>query len=326
MTVMNRSLRYWAVGGVPFILLHSGCFGGKAPSILPETQLRAETSLNRGIRAEKRGDSVAAEELLNRSLSISSSIEDYPARTTALINLARFYRQRHDLLKAETCIDQAIAITKTDSILYAEVAYEKALIELAHGRTATSLEWVQKAIAGEQGDMLGSRLNLAARIQLARGMGKEAVELARKALNENRSAGQTEEEANSLRILGIAARNENDFDRGAELLQEALQIDRQIGKSSKVAADLRELAETARRAGKLKESAMYLERAYEVNRAAGRLGQAIENQESLAGVYSAAGEEQMAVRARETARKLAVPDVIQQPGNSSATINPSSRP
>lgn len=326
MTVMNRSLRYWMLGGVPFILLQSGCFGGKAPSFLPETRLRAETSLSRGIRAEQRGDSIAAEELLNRSLSISSSIEDDPARTAALINLARLYRQRHDLLKAETSIDRAIAITNTDSRLYSEVAYEKALIELARGRMAPALEWAQKAIAAERGDMLGSRLNLAARVQLLRGRWKEADELARKALDENRTAGQAEEEANSLRILGIVARNENNLDRGAQLQQEALQIDKQIGKSSKVAADLGELAETSRKAGKLRESATYLERAYEVNRAGGRLRQALENQESLAVVYTAMGEEQLAARAHEAARRLAVPEVIQQPGSSSATINPSSKP
>jgi tetratricopeptide (TPR) repeat protein len=325
-TVMNRSLRYWVLGGVPFILLQSGCFGGKAPSVLPETQLRAETSLNRGIRAEQRGDSIAAEELLNRSLSISSSIEDDPARTVALINLARLYRQRQDLLKAEACIDHAIAIINTDSGLHAEVAYEKALIELGQGRTATALEWAQKAITAERGNMLGSRLNLAARIQLVRGTWKEAGELARKALNESRSDGQTEEEANSLRILGVVARNENDFNRGSQLLQEALQIDKQIGKSSKVAADLGELAETSRKAGKLRESATYLERAYEVNRAGGRLRQAMENQESLAEVYTAMGEEQLAARAHEAARRFAVPEVLQQPGSSSATINPSSRP
>jgi tetratricopeptide (TPR) repeat protein len=324
--VMNRLLWYWVLGGVPFMLLQSGCFGAKAPSVHPETQLRAETTLYRGIRAEQRGDSSAAEELLIRSLSISSSIEDDPARTMALINLARLYRQRHELPKAESCIDQAVAISKVDSRLYAEVAYEKALLELAQGRTATALEWAQKAITGERGDMLGSRLNLAARIQLVSGTWKEADELARKALAENRSVRQAEEEANSLRIMGIVARNENDFDRGALLLQEALQIDKRIGKSSKIAADLGELAETARSAGKLRESAVYLERAYEVNRSVGRLRQAMENLEKLAGVYTAVGEEQMAARAREAARRLAVTDMIQQPGSSSATINPSSRP
>ena len=91
-----------------------------------------------------------------------------------------------------------------------------------------------------------------------------------------------------------------------------MQIDKRIGKNCKIAADLGELAETARSAGKQRESAAYLERAsYEVNLAGGRLRQAMENQ---------------ATRARETARKLVIPDVTQNPGSSSATTNPSSRP
>jgi tetratricopeptide (TPR) repeat protein len=323
---MIRQLRYWIVRGAPFLLLQAGCFGGAGQSARPEAQLQAETSLSRGIRAEHRGDSLEAERLLTQALTVSSSIEDYPAETMALINLARLYRLRPDLLKAEIRINQAITLTEKDPHHAAEAAYEKALIELDKNSQATALEWARKAIAAEQGNALGSRLNLAARIQLARGIWSDAEALAAKALVETRSARQAEEEANSLRVLGIVARNEQKYDRGAQFLLEALQIDKRIGKNRKIAADLGELAETARSDGKLKESAAYLERAYEVNRAGGRLRQAKENQERLAGVYAQLGDDQKATRARETARMLAIPDAVQQPAGSSATINPSSSP
>ena len=323
---MSRPLRCCLRVSPLFLLLQAGCFGGTAPPARPEAQLRAETALSRGIRAEQKGDSLEAERFLTQSLTISSSIEDNPARSMELINLARLYRLRPDLLKAEKYIDQAIATTEIDPRFSAEATYEKALIELAKGSPATALEWAQKAIAAELGNALGIRLNLAARIQLVRGAWNDAETLAGKALIENRAAGQAEEEANSLRILGVIARNEKNHDRGAQLLQEALQIDKRIGKNSKIAADLTELAETARSAGKLRESATYLERAYEVNLAGGRVRQAIENQQRLAAVYSTTGEEDKAARARETAGKLEIPNVVQQPGSSSATINPSSRP
>jgi tetratricopeptide (TPR) repeat protein len=310
----------------PFLLLQAGCFGGASQSARPEAQLLAETSLSRGIRAEHRGDSLEAERLLTQALTVSSSIEDYPAQSVALINLARLYRLNPDLQKAETFIDQAITVSEKDPRHAAEAAYEKALIDLAKDSPATALEWARKAIAAEQGNALGSRLNLAARIQLARGMWSDAGTLAAKALVESRSAGQAEEEANSLRIMGIVARNEKKYDQGAQLLQEALQIDKRIGKNSKIAADLGELAETARSEGKLKESAAYLERAFEVNRAGGRLRQAKENQERLAVVYAQLGEDQKATRALETAGKLAIPVAIPQPAGRSATISPSSRP
>ena len=311
---------------VPLLLLPAGCFGGKSQPARPEAQLRAETALSRGIRAQQKGDPGEAEKLLIESLTTSSSIEDYPARATALINLARLYRLQHDLLKAETCIDRALATTGIDTRLSSEAAYEKALLELAKDNPATALEWAQKAIAAEKGPALGSRLNLAARIQLVRGKWSEADALAGKALSENRSAGQAEEEANSLRILGIVARNEKQYDRGAQFLQEALQIDKRIGKSGKIAVDLGELAVTARNGGKLKESANYLERAYEINLAAGRLRQAMENQLTLAGMYMTLGEEHKATSARETARKLESQVAPHGPGGSSVTINPSSSP
>jgi len=323
---MNRPSCYCLWASPLFVLLLAGCFGGKAQPARPEAQLRAETALSRGIRAEQKGDSPEAEKQLAQSLSLSTSVEDYPARATALINLSRLHRLQHDLPKAETSIELALAIAGIDSRLLAEAAYEKALLELARDRPEAALEWANKAIAAERGGALGSRLNLAARIQLVRGRWSDADALARKALDENRSAGQTEEEANSLRILGIVARNEKKYDRGIQFLQEALLIDKRIGKSGKIAADLVELAETARNAGNLRESAVYLERAYEVNLAGGRLRQALENQESLSGVYTTLGEEDKASRARETARKLESQAAAQAPGGSSATINPSSRP
>jgi tetratricopeptide (TPR) repeat protein len=317
--------RLWLIS--PIILLLSGCFGGKAQTARPEALLRAETAFNRGVRAEQKGDSSEAEKLLVQSLSISTSVEDNPARTRTLIQLARLYRLRHDLTKAETCIDQALAaVSGTDPHLAVEAAYEKALLELASGRPDTALEWANRAITAERGNALGRRLNLAGRIQLVRGKWSEAGAIAGKALSENRSAGQAEEEANSLRILGIVARNGKNYGPGMRFLQEALQIDKRIGKSSKIAADLEELAVTSREAGNLSDSAAYLERAYEVNLAGGRLRQAVKNQESLAGVYTALGDKLKATRAGETARKLESQSAPQTPGSSSTTINPSSSP
>ena len=325
-TAMNRPLWYRIVSGAPFIVLLAGCFGRQTHTARSEAQLRAETALNRGIRAEQKGDRIEAEQFLLQSLTTSSSIEDYPARATALINLARLYRLRHELPKAESSIDQALATTEIDPRFSAEAAYEKALIELAKGSPDTALEWAQKAISAEHGNALGSRLNLAARIQLVRGKWSDADALAGKALNANRTAGQPEEEANSLRVLGIVARHEKKPDPGARFLQEALLIDKRIGKNSKIAADLEELAETARDVGNLKESASYLERACEVNLAGGRLREAMGNQKALTGIYTSLGDDKKAAQARETARKLELQVAPQNPGSSSATINPSSKP
>lgn len=319
MTAMSSLPRHSSFLLVPLALLLCGCLGTRQAS-RPETQLRAETALARAIRAEQKKDSREAEQLLVQSLDLSSSIEDYPARATALINLARLSRQRHEQQKAESYISRALESAEKAPLLASELYYEKALVELSGNRADSSLEWAQKAIAAERGPELGSRLNLAARIQLARGRTEEAEALAGKGLGENRSAGLEEEEANSLRILGTAARERKDFIRGMQLLQEALKIDKWIGKSSKIAADLEELSGTAQSAGDLKESAEWLERAYEVHRAGGRPERARENLKALEAIYTSLGELSKAARAREKAG----PD--QPPAKSPETTSPSKRP
>jgi tetratricopeptide (TPR) repeat protein len=308
------------------VLLLAGCLGGSVQPVRSDTLLRAEAALNRGIRAQEQGDAITAERFLTQALALSSSVEDYPLKTTALINLARLNRLRHDLPKAGIFIDQALAAAAAAPRLSAEAAFEKALLELAKDDPVTAMVWVQKSITAQQGSTLGRSLNLAGRIQVVSGKWSEAEALAGKALYENRSAGEFEEQANSLRILGIVARNQKNYAAAGTFLQEAVQIDKRIGKSGKIAADLEELAATARSAGNLKESASYLERAYELHQAGGRFRQAGQNQEALAGVYAALGEELKANSARETARILSIRDGAQQTGNPLTTISPSSRP
>ena len=232
----------------------------------------------------------------------------------------------NDLAKAELYLDQALIAPSSDARVAAEAAHEKALLELSKGNPSQALEWAQRAIAAEQGSLRGARHNLAGRIQLALGNWSAADSFARSALVENRSAAQAEEEANSLRIMGIVARNQKKYAEGVFVLQEALKIDKRIGKSVKIAADLEELAKMSRNAGSLKESALYLERSYDVNFSAGRLPQAILNQEALAGIYTLLGDVPKAAKSRDTARKLAVQSKSQQPSGSSVTIKPSSNP
>lgn len=326
MTAMNSRRLLYAGCCLAFNLLLAGCFGGKSPVLRAESQQRADTALSRGIRAEQKGNIPEADQLLSEALTISSSIEDDPARITALINLARHHRLHNDLTSAEMYIDRALAIAANNLPFSTETAYEKALIELSKGSPDTALVWTQKSIDAEHGNVLGSRLNLAARIQLARGAWGEAGALAGKALGVTRAAGQAEEEANSLRIMGVVARYGKRYEAGLQFFQEALLIDKRIGKSGKIAADLEELAATAQNAGRLVESAAYLERACEVNRSGGRLRQAQQNQTALVDMYTALGEPLKADLAREKARKLALTNGSQRPGNSSTTINPSSRP
>lgn len=323
---MNNRRRLELLACAAFTMLLAGCFGGKGPALRSETGQRAETALIRGVRAEHKGNIQEAERFLSEALAASTSIEDLPVRTAALINLARLHRLQQELSKAGPFINRALDLLTAKSALFAEAVHEKALLELARGNAPAALDWALQAIASEQENLVGSRRNLAARIQLELGNFSAADVLARTALNENRAAEQAEEEANSLRIMGIIARDGKKYLEAGQFLQNALAIDKNIGSSSKIAADLEELATTSRLAGNLKESTHYLDRAHDVNLAAGRLRKAQLNQEALAEAYLLLGETLKADKASESARQLGAQIGPQQPTKPSATINPSNKP
>lgn len=243
------------------LLFLSGCTGGQS-AVRSDTHLLADKTLNRGIRAEQKGDLPAAETFLLQSLATSRSIEDYPGQAMALINLARLHRLKHEQPQAEEYADRALTVAAKAPTIQAEAAYEKALVELSLGQNDSALQWAQKSLAAEQEDKRrGSRLNLVARIQFLRGALDESRVMATDALTANRASGQAEEEANSLRVLGMVARQEGRYEAGIGFLEEALQIDKRIGQSGKIAADLEELGLTAEKAGKIKQAADYRERA-----------------------------------------------------------------
>lgn len=304
----------------------TGCFGGAPQMPRPQTQARAETLLMRAVRAEQRGDVREAEKLLRESLGVSGSIDDGPAKAKALVNLARLYRLGHAPSKAAEAIDAALGLMEPDAAIHAEACQEKALVELSSGRAAAALPWAEKAVAKERGGLLGRRLNLVGRIQLARGDMTAAAAALKKALDENRGSDHAEEEANSLRMLGIVARGQQRLADAERLLGEALEIDKRIGTSVKIAADLEELALTARAAGNLDRAALYLERACDVHLNGGRMVPAVTDLTALAELFARLGSAQKAETARTKARQIAEQQKPHQPGASPATTNPSSSP
>lgn len=283
------------------LLLLSGCFGGSASKARPEVQIRAETLMIRGIRADQRGDILEAERLLTESLRLSSSIEDNPAMARAHINLARLSRLRNDTARARNTADSALALLEPGSPDYAEAAQEKAQVELP-GDSALALAWAEKAVAAEKGTLLGRRLNLLARIQMARGDMDSAILTLKKALDENRQAELKEEEANSLRMMGILARGQQRTTDAERLLTEALEIDKRIGVSTKVAVDLEELSTTALASGAMDKAIALMRRAQEVNLGGGRSSRAAANLRALAEICRRAGrmlEAEEALKAAE---------------------------
>lgn len=307
-------------------ILLNGCFGGGASVPRSETQMKADSALLRGVRAEQKGNYADAVAYFSESLTVSTSIEDMEVRTTALLNLARLYRLQRDLPHSEPYLEQALALTETYPALRSEIYQEKALLELSKGQLANAQTWSEMSIAAESGNQRGSRLNLAARIHLELGNPEKTLIMSRQALHENRSAKLLEEEANSLRIMGISARLLGSPAESENYLQEALAIDKRIGISSKIAADLEELGSTSLSAGNLKQAASALERASEIHTASGRRKSAALNQTTLANIYSRLGDLIKAEKAITAARDLEAERPTPSSQNSSVTINPSSKP
>jgi len=319
---MSRHNRLLSAGICALIFLN-GC---STNIIRPESQRLAETLLIRAIRAEHKGDVKHAEALLKESLAVSTSIEDSYAKAMAFINLARLYRSGNHPEQAADNIDAALTLLEPGSAIYAEAAHEKALILLMANNAEIAQQWAEKSVTNEKGGLLGRRLNLLGRIQLARNDLRSSVITLQKALAENHSSDNAEEEANSLRMLGIIARKENIFKDAERLITKALEIDKRIAVSTKIAMDLEELSKTALASGNLLNAARYLERTYDVHLNAKRIRQASATMEELAKIFSQQGNVEKADSARKTALELSNKVGIQQPNTSPDTIKPSNRP
>jgi len=304
-----------------------GCSGG-SQTIKNEVRLHTEGLLARGVAAERKGDPDAAAQLLNEAARLSASIEDRELRATALLNLARLKRLQNEIPAATSAIDAALHVADHTFDIHAECLQEKAMIELGAGNRNSALDYATKAVAAERGDQLGRRLNLVARIQLLSQDIARAADTIDKALSANRKNEDTEEEGNSLRMMGVIWRLNGNWGESEKMLLAALQLDKVTGRSTKVAMDLEELASTAEKSGDNEKRLVYLHRAYEVNNNGRRFVQAAGNLETMAGIYQRLGNSERARELLTTADRLrrTGPDQTISPASSPSTTSPSSKP
>ncbi len=320
-----RSKIFWAALALCATLLAACSAGGGKPALRPEAQQRAASLFERALRAQQKGQSGQAEQLLRESLASSSSIEDNPARIVALVNLARLNRLRGDNPAAADYADQALRLCSLHPEFMAEAAYEKAHIELALDRHYQALIWASRALDAEGEALMGVRRNLLARVQLAAGDGNAAARSAREALGENRKSGQAAEEANSLRLLGTLAADNGDLESADALFLEALGIDKRIGASVRIGLDLEKLADVAEKRRNLKLTADYLERAGSVYRSAGNGTKANLVLQKLEALYRDSGDSIGAEKARRQREQLPCGQAP-CPASAAESARPSSKP
>jgi tetratricopeptide (TPR) repeat protein len=253
----------------PAVLALIACAG--KPPVLTEQQQDAIQFNQRGETAFRRGDYAQALQEYQGALAIHRSVENVAGIATELLNLSVVYRRLGDKVAAQTTLDQ---ILMDKSLAFsadqnAEAAYRKAGYYLDDGNEAEALSWLNKALEYCHGRGAEGRLyNLMARMALA-GQPQDAMNHARRALAMNRSAGDKNEEANSLRLIADAAFKLEDFKTAQQSYDDALRLDKESGAAAKIALDLMGLGRSIARQGRRAEAVGYFQRAYSVSEGAG---------------------------------------------------------
>lgn len=255
------------------LLLCSALFGclGNAARLSPgqhklvSLQQRAQQQLDRGRQDE-------AARLLQEALRLAESLDDQQGQATVLLQQARLARQSGNLETAERTIAKALPLA-TGSPYYADAAQERALLELARNDIAAATHWAETAQREEHGPLIGSRLNLLARLALLQGNLDRAARLAEEALQTTVDDGLAAERANALRILGTVHGRLGRYDQAQQMLQQALALNKQLELPARIAADLVALAELAGQRGDTEAQQQFQQRAATVKSAISDLKQ-----------------------------------------------------
>lgn len=225
---------------ITLTLLLAACFGGSVQALSP-TVGRIQDLNERALHSMERQQFDQARSMLDKALSLATSLDDGQQQALTLLNLARLERRLGRFEQAELLLDRGWR-TAADTGYEADLAQETALLKIARNNLPEAEHWAGIALKEEQGGMSGRRLNLLARIALLKNSCQEALRLAEQALENTSSSGMAEERANSLRIIGQIKGREKHFEEAQRLLYEALAIDRQQERPLKIAADLEALA------------------------------------------------------------------------------------
>ncbi len=254
---------------MPVVLAMTACAGN--PPVLTEQQETAIQFNQRGEAAFRRGDYAEALQEYQRALAIHRSVENVAGIATELLNLSVVYRRLGDKVSAQTVLDQILTDSSPafSADQKAEAAYRKAGYYLDDGNETEAQSWLNKAFeychsCGAEGRLY----NLLARMALA-GQSQDAMNHARRALALNRSAGDKNEEANSLRLIADAAFKLEDFKTAQQFYGDALSLDKDAGSAAKIALDLMGLGRSLARQGKRTDAVDFFRRAYSVSEGAG---------------------------------------------------------
>ncbi|MEX2164013.1 MAG: tetratricopeptide repeat protein [Sulfuricaulis sp.] len=264
---MKRWILSWAV--ISAALALAGCVSS-APRLTPQQEAAIEYN-QRGEAAFRQGEFALARDEYQKSLAIHRSVENQEGVARELMNLSLVYRRLGNPSDAHAALDQILSGPGLpfDDKQRAEAAYRKASFYLDDADAANARIWASKALDLCRGCPAEGRIyNLKARMSLPANL-NESLQLARRALALNRSAGNKSEEANSQRLIADAAFQTGDYASAQAAYAAALQLDKETGAPEKIALDLMGLGRSFARQGKRNEAKEYFQRAYLVSEGVG---------------------------------------------------------
>jgi tetratricopeptide (TPR) repeat protein len=238
------------------------------------TAARQEAAIEANRKGEayvRRGELDSAARSYREALRLSQSLEDADGIAANAINLS-IVRQRQG--RFNDARDSLNAVLDQPNLRFpaarlTEVALRHALLDLDQNRFAAAAGWVERAVkhCGERCAMSATIDNVRAQLALQAGRVDEAAAAARSAQQASQASGDRSEQANALRLLGIAALRAGDFGAARPHLEQALALDREIGAPRKIALDLLSLGRAAALAGDAEAARAYYARALAVSQA-----------------------------------------------------------
>lgn len=274
------------------LLLVAGC-ASQAPAPQPAKRLQAIEANGRGTALFNRGDYPAAIAEFRRALEIERSVENEEGVAANLINLSIVYQRAGQRDQARAAVGEILdsRLMRFAPGRIAEAALRGAILHTEERDVDAAGRALARSRAACAGRCpLGGKIdNVEAQLALLGGRHEEARVAAQRALSANRSRGDREEVANSLRLLAGASLAAGKPAEVEPLVREALEIDKQLAVPGKIFRDLVLLGRAAKARGNADDAAQLLGRALVVARAAQDAGAVTEVQGLLAGLPSSSG-------------------------------------
>jgi len=256
-----------AACGIACVLV-AACGGSQPKPQSPPPQSAAVEANRRAETSLRYGDLDNAARGYREALRISQSLEDPDGIAANAINLSIVYQRlgRNEEARAALAPVLDHAKLKFAPARLAQAALRLSLLDLDERRYRSALEWADRAesYCARSCALSAAIQNVKAQLALEAEQLDAARNAARAALEASRSAGDRPEEANALRLLGIAAMRAGDADTALAQLNAALAIDRDLAMPRKIYLDLVGLGQASALRGERDAARTYFERALAV--------------------------------------------------------------